>query len=53
MVLLWGGSHVCVSLLSEAWYKRSEEENAGGIWNGFVCVCMLCARVYVFSVPTV
>lgn len=25
MVLLWGGGHVCVSLLSDAWYKRSEE----------------------------
>lgn len=38
MVLLWGGGHVCVSLSSDAWYKRSEEENAGGIWNDHVCV---------------
>lgn len=36
MPSLWGGGHVCVSLLSDAWYKRSEEENAGGILNGCV-----------------
>ncbi len=51
MLLLWGGGHVCVSLLSDAWYKRSEEENAGGIWNSlmciYVCVCVcLCWCVH-------
>lgn len=39
VVLLWGGGHVCVSLLSDAWYKRSEEGSAGGIWL-CVCVCV-------------
>lgn len=44
IVLLRGSSHVCVSLLSDAWYKRSEQENAGGIWKSrvfmFLCVCV-------------
>lgn len=33
MVSLWGGSHV-----SDAWYKRSEDENADGILKGQSCV---------------
>lgn len=37
-----------VSLLSDAWYKRSEQENAGGIWKSRVFVFLsVCVRAFV------
>lgn len=37
---LWGGGHVCNSLLSDAQNRRSKDENAGGIWNMASCLVL-------------